>query len=91
MSTYQFTTLEPEILSEAIAAAVKKQLQDWTAEIVAKPIDELMSREEAAEYLRVSISTINNWRRSGKLVAYGLGNRVFFKRSEVESSLTKLQ
>lgn len=91
MSTYQFTTLEPETLSEAVAAAVKKQLRDLTAEIVAKPIDELMSREEAAEYLRVSISTINNWRRSGKLVAYGLGNRVFFKRSEVESSLTKLQ
>ncbi|WP_412987659.1 helix-turn-helix domain-containing protein [Pontimicrobium sp. IMCC45349] len=54
-----------------------------------KPI-ELLSRQETAEYLKINITTLWNWTNKGKLNAYGIGNRVYYKRSEIEQSLIKI-
>lgn len=47
----------------------------------------LMTRREVADLLRVSLVTVNDWVRKGVLKAYKMGNRVYFKVSEVESSM----
>ncbi len=36
---------------------------------------EIMTCEEVADYLRVHVSSIRRWSRSGKLTAYKLGGR----------------
>jgi excisionase family DNA binding protein len=51
---------------------------------------ELMTREETAQYLKVSLSTLWHWSKKGILPSYGIGNRVYYKRSEIESSLIKI-
>ncbi len=48
-----------------------------------------LSRREVAKFFGVSLVTVNDWTRKGILVAYKIGNRVYFKRSEVEASLVK--
>lgn len=48
------------------------------------------TRKELAEILQCSIGTIHNWTASGKLQSYGIGNRVYYKVSEVHDSLVKL-
>ena len=50
-----------------------------------KPIDELMTRKEVALYFKINIATVRNWSIQGILKKYGVGDRVYFKRSEVES------
>ena len=40
--------------------------------------------------LKVDISTISNWCKTGKLKQYGIGARVYFKRKDLEESIIKL-
>ena len=51
---------------------------------------ELLTREETAQYLKISLSTLWHWSKKGILPSYGIGNRVYYKRSEVESSLIRI-
>lgn len=48
---------------------------------------ELMSRKETADFFKVSLVTITNWVKYGILTSYKIGNRVFFKRSELISAM----
>jgi excisionase family DNA binding protein len=60
--------------------AIKKNYQPITPE-------ELMTRHETAAYLKVSLTALWDWNKKGILPSYRIGNRVYYKRSEVESSL----
>jgi excisionase family DNA binding protein len=47
-------------------------------------LPELLTKQEAADYLKVSSSTIDNYRRTGILKAEIFGNHVRFRVSELE-------
>ncbi|RRQ49812.1 DNA-binding protein [Maribacter algicola] len=51
-----------------------------------KPV-ELLTREETAELLKISLTTLWHWSKKGILPSYGIGNRVYYKRSEIENRL----
>lgn len=91
MNSIQFTQIEPQQLTEEIATAVKGQLQNFFNEFKHLQPDEWLTREDVAKLLKVSISTINNWKKAEKLISYGIGNRVYFRRSEVERCLQPLK
>lgn len=50
---------------------------------------EFVTRADVSRMLKVSIVTVSDWTRKGILTAYKCGNRVYFKRSEVEAALIK--
>lgn len=52
--------------------------------------DELITRKQTAKILGVSLPTLSYFVKSGKLVAYRVGVNVRFKRSEIETSLKKI-
>ncbi|MCL6264914.1 helix-turn-helix domain-containing protein [Flagellimonas myxillae] len=52
---------------------------------------ELMTRQETADYFKVDMSTLYNWTKKGKLIAYGIGGRVYYKRSEIMSGIVRFQ
>ncbi len=52
--------------------------------------DELITRKQAAKILGVSLPTLSYFVKTGKLVAYRVGANVRFKRSEIETSLKKI-
>ena len=52
--------------------------------------DEWMTREQVIKMLGINASTLWHWCKKSKLKSYGLGNKVFFKRSEVEQALIPL-
>ncbi|MES2432184.1 MAG: helix-turn-helix domain-containing protein [Bacteroidota bacterium] len=52
---------------------------------------EYLTRTEAAQLLKCDLSTIHNWTKKGKLKPYGIGNRVYYKRSEIELVLIPLK
>jgi excisionase family DNA binding protein len=47
----------------------------------------LLTRREVAQMLQISLVTVNDWANKGVLKAHKLGRRVYFKPSEVETSL----
>ena len=51
---------------------------------------EYLTRQEAANLLKVSVTTIHNYCTKGYLKKYSIGRRVLFKRSEVEQALIEL-
>lgn len=50
----------------------------------------LMTRTETAKYLKADISTLWNWTKKGKLKAYGIGNRVYYKKNEIDEALIRI-
>ncbi|OYX22954.1 MAG: DNA-binding protein [Flavobacteriales bacterium 32-35-8] len=68
---------------------LEQQLIDLKHHFQPKEPVELMTRNEVADYLKINPTTLWSWTNKGKLTAYGIGNRVYYKRSEIEKSLVK--
>jgi excisionase family DNA binding protein len=51
--------------------------------------DEYLSQREAAKFLRVSLPTIINWKKTNKVPYYQEGRKVLFKKSELLKVLRK--
>ncbi len=49
-----------------------------------------LTRKEVAGMFKVDLSTIHNWTKRKILTSYGLGGRVYYKLSEINESLVKL-
>ena len=64
---------------------LKKQLQSHEAS------DELLTRTETCKLLQIDSSTLWHWTNKGKVIAYGIANRRYYKRSEVLKSLIQFK
>ncbi len=69
---------------------LQQQLTDLKKNLEPKKPTELLTRNEVAELLKVDLSTIHNWCKNGKLLPFGIGNRIYFKRSDIENTLVNL-
>ena len=75
---------------------VKLILKGFTKEIlpVIQTTDkepELLTRKEIAKLLRVSLPTLHDWTKRGVVKAYRIEGKVYYKRSEIEESLTEIR
>lgn len=90
MQQVQFIQITPQQLQDAIIAGVKNQLEELKKHFRPKEPTEYLTRNEVSQLLKVDLSTVHNWCKSGKLQSYGIGSRVYFKRSEIEECIIKL-
>lgn len=89
--TIQITQLTPDQFEETIKKAVRSQLDSLKKEIKTDhPKEEYLSRKEVADLLKIELSTLHNWCKKGKLKPYGIGNRVYFLRSDIEKAFVPL-
>lgn len=92
MKTLQFIQTTPQQLSELINEGVKTQLEELKNSLLNKEAsDELLTRKEACEFLKIDSSTLWHWTNKGKVKAYGIVNRRYYKRSELFDSLNLLK
>ena len=70
-----------------ILEGVGKQLQEFSKNFTPKELTVWITRKDASELLGVSLVTIHNWTKEGIINAYKIGNRVRFKRSDLENIL----
>ena len=80
-------TLKNEVSAEVIQQlrlnnAIPTQIEN---------LDGLLTREEAAGYFHISLPTLNHYTKSGVIKGYRLGNRVFYKRSELDAALSAIR
>jgi excisionase family DNA binding protein len=86
----QFIQTTPEQLINATINGVRAEIENLRKEFQPREPEELMTRQETANYFKVDLSTIWAWQKKGKIQGYGIGARVYFKRSEIEQVLTPL-
>ena len=78
-----------DFLLEALRGIVREEIQKAKAED--KGEEQLLTPKETAALLKVTQPTLNAWDKSGKLVKHRIGNRVYFKYSEVMNALQTLK
>ncbi len=93
MQQIQLFQVTPNELANLISESVKTQIQELVnATNKEQPKDEndLLSRKETADFFKVSLVSIHAWMKDGIIKPYKVGNRTYFKKSElinvVESS-----
>lgn len=52
--------------------------------------EELLSKKQACFLLGISLSTLWRWTQQKRIQAYGLNNRVYYKRSEIMTAIKKI-
>ncbi len=90
MEQVQFIQVTPEQLQNAIIEGINSKIEDLKKLFQPKEPTEYLTRQQTAELLNIDLSTLHNWTKKGKLNAYGIGYRVYYKRHEVENALIKI-
>ena len=84
-------TLSPEELTQGILNEVKKELHSLKQSFQPEEPTEYMTRNEVVKLLKTDLTTLWSSTKKGKLQSYGIGARVYYKRSEVESMIKPLK
>jgi len=90
-STIQLIQITPDELENRIFDRVNAEFLNLKKEFQPKEPTEFLTRNEVKDLLKIDLSTVYNWTKRGKLRAYGIGNRVYYKRSEVEAAIQPLE
>lgn len=67
----------------------EKRLDKLPEMIEAVQGEDLLTRQKAMRLLDVGSATLDRWSRQGIINRYGIGGRVYFKKSEIINSLIK--
>jgi len=86
-SITQLYGISPEELKNDILLGVQEKLDSLKKSLEKERKPNYITRKEAATILGVTIGTINTWCKKGVLKPYRIGNRVRFKRKEIEQAL----
>ena len=89
--TIQFIQMKPEDLEQQIITGIRTELDKLKKDFQPKQPTEYMTRQQVKDLLNVDLSTIWSWTKRGKLKAYGIGNRVYYRRDEVEAAIKPLK
>ena len=82
---YNLSVLQFE---ELVKSTVKEQFDNFKKNLSKDSEEELLTREETFKLLKIDSSTLWTWTKKGKVKAYGIGNRRYYKRSELLECLT---
>ena len=78
-------------LTQLIKDGVKSQLKDFKETFNTHNPDELLTRTETCKFLQIDSSTLWHWTNKGKVKAYGIANRRYYKKAELLESLQPLK
>jgi predicted DNA-binding transcriptional regulator AlpA len=69
---------------------IKSGIEELRKNYEPKIPTELLTVQEVAKLLKVDRSTLWNWQQKQTLVPYGIGARVYYRRSDIENALILL-
>ena len=88
MATQHFIQIEcisVEQFKNELLAEIKQLLETFNS--LQMEQDEILSREQTAELLKISLVTLWKWTNNDIIPAYRIGKKVRYKKSEVLASL----
>lgn len=91
-TSVQFIQTSPEVLADLMSNHLFKKLNEFKESFKRSNDDEgLLTREETCELLKINSSTLWAWTNKGKVKAYAIGARRYYKRSEIMASLIPVE
>lgn len=78
-------------ISEQVTENILKAIGNDKLTQLTEPAEQLLTREQTCEFLQIDSSTLWHWTNKGKVKAYGIGNRRYYKRAELLESLQPLK
>lgn len=85
-------SLTVEQLEQLIGTSVKNGIQELQKQLQEKDnSEELLTRDQTCQFLKIDSSTLWAWTNNGKVKAYGIGARRYYKRSELLECLILLK
>ncbi|SHM26533.1 DNA binding domain-containing protein, excisionase family [Chitinophaga jiangningensis] len=85
------TALPLDQLRQLIADTLKSELSQLLEQKPNDTKEELITRKEAAKLLGISLPTLLDFTKTGKITGYRIGTRVRYKRRELIESLKQIQ
>ncbi len=67
-----------------------KELADIRKKINGKSDNDLLTRKETADILKISLPTLWAWTNKGIIPAYRIGNKVRYKKADILTALHKM-
>ena len=90
MSSIQFIGTNPsDLISELKNSLIPELKAQLSAQFQPKEPTEYLTRSEVCKLLKIDMSSLHRWRKEGKIPSYSMGNRVYFKRSEVDAIINQ--
>ena len=84
--------LTPQQLGNLIDEKLVTRFEQMKKELNSKQAnDDLLTRDETCKFLKIDSSTLWAWTNKGKVKAYGIGARRYYKRSEILEAITLLK
>lgn len=92
MDNILFSPLPLEQLKTEISEAVLKEIVTYLQSSCSTPQQsDILNRKEAAKLLGISLVTLNQWTKEGRVTGYRIASRIRYKRSELENSLSQIK
>ncbi|WP_165930125.1 helix-turn-helix domain-containing protein [Flavobacterium sandaracinum] len=83
--------MQSNILIQISPAELKEMIVEALGTVSnVKPAETLLSKKEVCELLGITLNTLDKFTKNGTIPAFGIGSRVMFKRSDVLSSLIRI-
>jgi len=87
MENLLLSPINTDTLIERIAQRTAELLINQTPQRQETEQDELLTRTEAMQYLKITTATLWRYEKKGKITSHGIGGKRYFKKSELEQSL----
>ena len=87
MENLVLSPINTDTLIERIAQRTAELLINQTPQRQETEQDELLTRTEAMQYLKITTATLWRYEKKGKITSHGIGGKRYFKKSELEQSL----
>ncbi len=90
MEAIQFLGTSPaDLITEIKNSLIPELREQLSKDFQPKQPTEYLTRKEVCELLSIDLSSLHRWRKDGTLTAYGIANRVYFKRSEIDEVINR--
>ena len=83
-----------DMISQAVLTGIRVHLAEEKrsrASTTTPPAEELLTRDQAAQLLGITLPTLRDYTRRGYVAGYRIGTRVRYKRNEVLDSLQRMR
>lgn len=83
----------PHDLRNMLGELIEEKLNTFSHWFETKIIEKeiILSRKQTAEYLNISLGTLHTWTKKGLIKSHGIGDKVFYKMSDIKIALLEIK
>ena len=85
MKTNILLTFSEDEFKQLLIEVIKAAMSDIKIEIVE---DKIMTRQEVADYLRISLPTLHEYMKKGRIPFHRINSRIRFKKRDLDKLLS---